>query len=211
MFKKQVISTFLIWLLVVLGCFKLLYTSSSDVDIAYQRLMGYSAQIKQEQEQDNIRSTRQTREQVSKQIFYKKGDERLQTVLRSVESFLDYSKQDGEFVEHFKGLTCIMQEKLVDLSDPPIEVVAPIEVAEQMIRQLQAQEAIYSYTSGKLNAKEVEIAHYLFPGHECPHSLKGFHPILQGKALTLQLSLFQEPNMQAQGFQAIFHDWENNW
>lgn len=201
MFKKHFIKFVLIWFLLVLGCVGFLYTFSSNADRDYQDLVTYGDQVKKERLYDHLRSTQQMRHQVSKQILYKKGAERLQTRLNSAESNLIYSKKDGEVVEHFKNLACIMQEELMDSIQNEEEAV------KQTIRQLNAQEAIYSYTKGVLEAKEVDISHYLLPGHLYPESLVDFHPMLQGKATELQLSLFQEQTMQAEGFQAIFHDW----
>jgi hypothetical protein len=211
MFKRHLFTVIFVWLFLVVGCFGLLYTSSSDVSIAYQQLMSYSDQVKKEHLKDNVHSTRQTRQQVSKQILYKKGDERLQTRLTSTESDLIYSKGEGELVEHFKGLTCLMQEELLGAANREGEIVFSKEMAQQMVRQLKAQEAVYSYKSERLEAKEVEVKHYLLSGHLYPESLVGFHPFFQGRARSLQLSLFKEPTVQAQGFQAIIHDWGSEW
>lgn len=215
MFKKHLISLVLVWLLLVLGCVGLLYTSSSDAKLEYQRLMNYSDQIKKEHLQENVRSTQQARQQVSKQILYKRGKDRLQTRLTSTASDLVYSKKEGELVEQFKDLTCIMQDQLIDvLNRAPNsegEEAVSTEIAQQMIRRFRAEEAVYFYKNGKLEAKEVEVAHYLLPGCLCPASLEGHQPLVQGKAHGLQLSLFKEPTMQAQGFQAIIHNWESDW
>jgi hypothetical protein len=208
MFKKHLISLILVWLFLVVGCIGLLYNSSSDAKLAYQRLMSYSDQVKKERSQDAARPTQQSRQQVSKQILYKKGKDRLQTRLISAESDLIYLKKEGELIEQFKGLSCITQDELIDVPDS--EAVSE-EIAQQMIRQFRAQEAVYSYKSGKLEAKEVDVAHYLLPGLNCPGSLEGYQPLVQGKAHSLQLSLFKEPTMQAQGFQAIFHNWGSDW
>lgn len=207
MFKKYLISLVLLWLLLIVGCIGLLYTSSPNAKLAYQHLMTYSDQIKKERVQENTRATRQARQQVSKQILYKKGEDRLQTYLTSIESDLVYSKKEGELVEQFKGLICIVQDELINVSNN--ETASPF-ITQQMIRQIQAQEAIYSYKSGQLEAKDVEIDHYLLPGHACPVSLLGYHPFVQGKAHSLKLSLFKEPIVQAQEFQAIFHNWESD-
>jgi hypothetical protein len=210
MFKKHLISLVLVWLLLVLGCIGVLYTSSSDAKIAYQSLMSYSDQVKKERLKENARPTQQARQQVSKQILYKKGEDRLQTRLTSAESDLVYSKKEGELVEQFRGLTCIIQDELIDVPKSEEKGVSA-EIAQQMIRQFRAKEAVYSYKSGKLEAKEVEVAHYLLPGSLCPASLEGHQPLVQGKAHGLQLSLFKEPTVQAQGFQAIFHNWGSDW
>ena len=54
-----------------------------------------------------------------------------------------------------------MQEELLDGSHKEGEIASSTEIAQQMIRQLEAQEAVYSYKSGKLEAKKVEIGSHL--------------------------------------------------
>lgn len=203
MFKKHVIFFGLIWFLLVLGCIGLLYTSSSSAKLTYQRLMSYSDQAKKESVQEYVSSNQQVRQQVSKQILYKKGKDRLQIRLTSAESDLVYSKNEGELVEQFKDLTCIMQDELIDTynNNKPDS-----DIAQHMVRQFRAQQAVYSYKSGQLEAKEVEIADYLLPEKRFPLSLEDDQPFIRGTAGTLQFSLFKEPSMQAQGFQAIFHN-----
>lgn len=202
MFKKHFISFTLLWVMLVLGCAAFLYLFSSDADMDYQLLITYGDQIKKERLQDHLRSSQQMRHRVSKQILYQREEERLQTRLNSAESNLIYSKKDGEIVEHFKDLACMMQEKLIGSDNEEKG-----EAAQQTIRELNAREAIYSYKNGMLEAKEVDVSHYLLPGHLCPESLADFQPMIQGKAAELQLSLFQEPAMQAEGFQAVLYDW----
>lgn len=200
MFKKHLVSALCIWFILILGCIKLLYAPSFDAKMAYRCLMHDGDEAKKELKEGN--STQQTRQQVSKQILYQKGLHRLQSRLISNDSEIIYSKKEGELIERFRALTCTMQEELKQAST---------ESAEQIIRQFKAEEAIYSYKSGQLEAEEVEVAHYLLPGEAWPDSMDNCQPILQGQARTIHLSLFKDPNLKAQGFQAIFHDWEEEW
>jgi hypothetical protein len=200
MFKKHLISLVFIWGILVSGCFWLLYTLSSEAQISYQRLMNDSNdQAKKENRREKSHLTQQARHQVSKQILYKKGLYRMQSRLASDYSDLTYSRKEGELVENFKGLTCAMQEELITALDH--------EGNQQLIREFKAKEAIYSYKSGQLEGQEVEVAHYLLPEHLWPESFDSIQPLLQGRAKTIQLSLFEEPHMKAEGFQAIFHEW----
>lgn len=211
MFKKYLMSFILAWLLIVLGCFGLLYTSSSDAKMAYQDLMNYNNQFKKERQQNH--STQQKRYQVSKQILYQKGEHRMQSRLAGESSDLIYSKKDGELVEHFKDLTCVMQEEFMKASNSEEKKLSssPSKTDQQMIRQFKAKEAVYFYKSGQLEAKEVKVADYVLPGQLWPNSIDIAHPLIQGQAQTIQLSLFKEPNLKAQGFQAILHDWRDEW
>lgn len=211
MFKKELFSLMFCWSIVVLGCLTLLYLSPSDAEISYQRLMNYSDQARKDRLQDNAEPAQQFRQEVSKQILYKKGGERLEVYLRGDESELRYSKKDRELTERFKGLDCIMQDEFVRRIDEEIPNDQSQKITEQIIRGLKAQEAVYSYQRGILEAQEMVVAHYILPGRECPHSLKGFQPLFEGKAYRSQIALFKEPNMQAQGFQAIFHELESAW
>lgn len=216
MFKRQFISLAILWLILAFACFWVFRNPSSDHRMAYQRLMSLSDQAKTDQMKEEMRPTQQTRYQVSKQILYKKDKDRLQSRLFSEGSELifDPKGDEAELVEHFQGLTCAMQEKLIDTSkngsnndsDSPESLQS-----KQYIRTLKASDAIYSYKTGQLEADVVEVKHYLISGISFPISLDPFHPILQGRAQKLQLSLFKEPNLKAQGFQAIFHEWGNEW
>lgn len=217
MFKKLgnrfLISLILLWLILVLVCFWFLYISS-DAAKEYQHLMEDSDRAKKKRLQEESHAAQQTRYQVSKQILYKKDLHRLQSRLISEFSELIYLKEEGKLVERFKGLTCAMQEKLMDASNLEEEgrfAVSSAEQTRQMMRQLKAKEAIYSYKSGLLEAEEVEIADYLLSGHVWPNAFHSFSPFLQGQAQTIQLSLFEETHVKVQGFQAIFHSWREEW
>lgn len=210
MFKRYLAGWIFVWLLLIAGCIGLLYTDSADSKIAYQQLMN-EGDLASRESQEKEGPAQQSRQQVSKQILYQKGAHRMQVRLVSDSSDLIYSKKEGKFVERFKALTCTMQEKLIPIVPPLKESNPPAplnnESVQQVIRRLKAQEALYSYKSGQLEASEVEIAHYLLPGVLWPDSLDTVAPQLQGKAHFVDLSLFKEPTLKAQGFQAIFHHW----
>lgn len=211
MFKRYLAGWIFVWLLLVLGCIGMLYNFSSESKIAYQQLMNEGDQAGKGQEENG--PAQQARHQVSKQILYQKGLQRMQVRLASDSSDLIYSKKEGKFVERFKSLTCTMQEKMIHASnvdESSQETSTPAETTQQMVRQLKAGEALYSYKSGQLEAQEVEIAHFLLPGTQWPQSLDDAAPLFQGKAHTVELSLFKEPTLKAQGFQAIFHQWGND-
>lgn len=212
MFKRYLVSWIFVWLLLVCGCVGLLYTSSSDSKIAYQRLMNEDHQDSHASTQEKGGALQQARNNVSKQILYQKGSQRTEVRLASDSSDLIYSKKDGKFVERFNSMICTMQEKAIPAPDSkesnsPTPMVS--DSTQQVIRQLKAKEAFYSYKSGRLEANEVEIAHFLLPGTLWPQSLDQVTPLLQGKAKSVDLSLFKEPTLKAQGFQAIFHHWED--
>jgi hypothetical protein len=218
MFKRQLISLTLLWLILVFGVFRLLHTFSPETQIAYQQLMNFSDGIEKEKLEEGKKSspTQQTRYQVSKQIFYKKEAQRLQSRLASEHSELIFNPKgkEAELVEHFKGLTCAIQEKFMDASNDERMKNADLTdnlLPKQCIRYLKAQEAVYSYKTGQLDAEEVEVAHYLVPGLVWQLSLDPFSPLLLGHAQKLQLSMFKELTLKAQGFRATFFDWGEEW
>lgn len=190
-------SLIFVWVLLVLISLWAFYTPSLEAQKNYQLLMYGENQLEKDSSQVDGLPTQQTRYQVSKQIFYKKDSQRMQSRLTSEYSdlFFESKKNGAELVEHFKELTCTMQEELIENDLLP----------EQYFRCLKAKEATYSYKSGQLEAVEVEITRYLLPTHRWPSTIDSFSPLLQGQAQKIQLSFLKEPLLKAQGFQAIFH------
>jgi hypothetical protein len=216
MFKRHVITLTFLWLLVAFACFWILHAFSPDAQLAYQRLMNFSDQVKKEQSKEQASPTQQIRHQVSKQIFYNKEGQRLQSRLVGdySELTLNLKGEEPQLVERFRGLACALQEKLIDA--PKHEGQGDTSSQEpsqpqQYLRCFKAQEADYSYKTGRLEAEEVEVAHYLIPGFHWPESFDAFQPLLQGRAEKLQLSMFKERTFKAEGFQATFHDWGSEW
>jgi hypothetical protein len=214
MFKRQLIGLTLLWLISVFVCFWIFHTFSPNAQIAYQRLMNVSDDDNTDQIHEKASLTQQTRFQVSKQILYKKDEHRLQSRLMSEHSELSFDPKGErkELVERFKSLVGVMQEKLMDTSKNEERKDSSLQSSlesKQYIRCLKANEAVYSYKTGLLEAGDVEVVHYLIPGLLWPLSLEPFSPLLKGRAQKLQLSLFQEMTFKAQGFQASFYDWRN--
>ena len=198
MFRKQFVCVVLGWLLSVLACFWFLHDSSEEAELAYKSLMSISDQAKEKGAKKDGEPVQQTRYEVGKQMIYTKEGKRMQSRLSSDKSELVFDQHagKGDFVEHFTRLTCAMQEK-------PIK-----EGHGQHLRLLKALQATYSYKSGRLDAQEVALSDYLIPGEQWPVSLDPFSPFLQGQAEKVHLSLFKEPSLKAEGFQATLYDWE---
>ena len=207
MYKKQLITFAFIWILIVSGSCALLYFSLNDSEKRYQELIRLTDHDKSASSVLNEGVTGQKREFVSKQILYKKGEERLQAYLKSDLSDLIYSKNSGELVEYFKGLNCIMQDALIETHNGKENGLFPNNEVQQKVRQLKACDALYSYKTGKVEAKEAEIFHFFLPGNQCPHLLNPDGASFQGKATHLQFLLMKEPCLEGQGFEAVFHDW----
>ena len=203
MFRRQLACIVLLWLLCVFACLWIWQSSSPQAELAYQRLMSMSDQSKEEHFKQNERPVQQTRHGVSKQIFYAKDGERLQSRLSSEKSEMVFDHRDGkgELREHFTDLTCVLQEKTEDAGH------------WQHIRRLKARQAVYSYKCGQLAAQDVVVADYLIPGGQWPVSYDHFSPIIQGQAQKVHVSLFnREPAMKEPDFQGAFHvEEEGGW
>gem|GEM_PF-2128159 len=105
MFKKHLISLVALWSGLVLGFCGFL-CSSSGAKKAYHRLMNESHQVKKE-----ALTKEQRRYHVSRQMLYRQGLHRMQSHLMCDSSRLIYSKGQKTLVEHFEGLTCLVEEK----------------------------------------------------------------------------------------------------
>ena len=205
MFKRHLRSFAFLWLILVLTSVWILHKPSSSAKEAYKQLMDFSDQAKKEQSEEEIQVTQQTRLQVSKQILYKQDQHRLQSRLISESSELLLSQKGNrtELVERFKDLSFMMQEKIFYSLER--EEMQP----RQFLHHLKAQEAIYSYRTGQLDASQVEFIRYHLSGHLWPPSFEAATPLMGGNAQHLQLTLSEAPIFRAQGFQATFHDWGN--
>lgn len=192
------------WLMLLAIMVWIFHSPSSEDIQRYQQLMEYSEQTKKEQPKEDPPLTQQSRKDVSKQIFFKQDQQRLQSRLNSESSELCYGHKDlgGELVEHFNSVDCMAQEKLFD----PASLKNDSSQVSQIIRHIRAEEAIYSYKTGMLEARGVELARYGIAGHAWPTSFQNLTPLLKGRARKIELSLFQEAVFKAEGFQGTFHE-----
>lgn len=204
MFKNYLMGFILVWTALVFLSVWAFHAPSLESQREYKCLMNSRDELQKEMQTEK-RPIRQTRYQVSKQILYKRDSHRMQSQMMGEESNLIFKSKEGgaELVECFKGITCLMQEKLIEDQEH--------KQRKQYIRFLKAHEAFYYYTSGQLQAQDVEMAHYLIPEHVLPVSLDAFTPFLQGHAENFQLSLCKEPIGRAEKFQAIFRGWGAEW
>lgn len=150
----------------------------------------------------------QTRFNVHKHFLFVKNHQRLQACLRSRSSELVISQQghQGEMVEHFKQMTCQMQEALVYV-DPHIkENKASSTIAKQYVRYVEADEASYHYDTQQLFAQQALLSRYILAGHDLVSSFKQFNPFMKGKASSVELILNSEqPAFKARGFEGFWH------
>jgi hypothetical protein len=213
MFKGYVISSVSIWLAAVLASYWFFYTPSTEAREAYRQLMEYSDQSKKEFTKDQEQYTRQSRKQVSKQILYCQEGQRLQTRLNSAQSELVFGQKRAgtELVEHFQDVDCTQQEKVVIAavknSNRDNASKTDLEALQQMLRNVKAREAVYSYKTGKLEAQDVMLTRYLLPAGVWPVNFEGSVPLIKGRAKKIEFTFFNEPAVKAEGFQAILNEW----
>lgn len=205
MFRKSLFFLIFAWILIVFFSIKKLISPSSQEIAAYRDLMDSHDLAKKEFSQDNVGPLEQKRYQVNKQMLYTKGQDRLQSCLASDSSDLIYTKKGGELIEELKGLTCIVQEKVIS-SENEVESKAE---EHFLVRKFKAENAVYSYKTGQLEAEKVEFEHYLLSNHQNLQMMDHFSPMMKGKAHSILLSLLKEPQLKAQGFQGIFYSLES--
>lgn len=219
MFKGYVFSLTVLWLMLAVATAWVLFVPSPKDFADYQLLMEYSeastrpSSTSSAADSGNITQVaQQTRKQVSKQILFKKDQQRLQSRLYSDSSELSYGNKElgGELVENFNNVDCILQEKLLDSGNDK-HASTELEMPIQFVRRIVADHAAYSYKTGLLEAYGVELAGYRFSGREWPIAISSTPPLFQGKARIIEVSLFQETSLKAQGFQGTLHAWGSGW
>lgn len=140
----------------------------------------------------------QKRWNVSKQILYNQNQQRLQTRLKSKESELQLRRSQGKMQveEHFHSLICEMQEKIYVRGNQK----------EQLIRNLEAENGVYSYATGQLQAADVLISRLLTTGASWQTETEK-QLLFQGRAKKVQFSFLGEPSFKAQGLKASLFQW----
>jgi hypothetical protein len=208
MFNRYLIIAVFLWLIVAIGSAWMVFFTFSHAEAKYSDLMAVSDQHKKKQSIKPDGETRQTRTHVSKQIILNRGTYRDQSRLASEKSELVlHNRGEGvELIEYFEDINCIQQEKLF-LANQGGSSEEDGGKSEQLVRQLAAQEAIYSYRTGLLEAKDVEFTRFLCPGNAWPGGDDFQLPLMRGKASTIAIKLSEEPTFKAEGFHATFHDW----
>lgn len=194
-----ILAFFLIWLFQ--------WTTESDKN-AYYQLM--------HQNDKTPKSTfinyqvRQKRFNITKHLFFKKNEHRLQMCLRSLNSELVFDHQENktELVEHFNDLKCIFQESLFYTSSDgkeektfvPESIVSSVNpetpipqattlMPKQNVQYMEATQASYRYQTKELVAEEVKVSRYILPTHQFSSSLPHLSSLMHSRAKKIELSL----------------------
>ncbi len=106
---------------------------------------------------------KQMRKGVTKEIWYTKGSDRLQAILRSrdAELCLEQVGQSRQIVEYLHGVTAVVQELCY------YEDLLPM----QKVRFVQSKNAVYYYSQETLIADNVIMEEFTLPGHVLPETL----------------------------------------
>lgn len=196
--SRGLLFSFLVFLLsLIFGAVYIFNFPSQAKREAYHSLIHAEA-VKKEAAAPQEGAGRQKRVKVTKQIFYTKGGQRLQTRLLSEKSdlILESKEEGGEFVELVKDLSCYVQDKFIEEDA----------VKKQHFRHLTAKEGAFHYKNGQLEASQVFLANYLLPAHLWPATIDSFSPFLEGNAKSIKFASFKGPALlKAQDFQAVFN------
>lgn len=185
--------------LLIVSSFVLFSSSEEDVK-EYEKLMQNSDPNKANKESP-VYTAKQQRQGSNKEILYSKGDSRLKLRIcsRHAELVLDHREEKTEIIENMHGVVCSMQEELyyaLPNSKEPMQV----------IRYLEADEAIYRYKTDTFTAERVRISRYVVPGHELVENFEGVKPLMSGIAKKIEFSLSGEDlNFTAHGLKATLN------
>lgn len=192
MFRIYLIGMCAAWLGVAgIGFYFLSHPSDMDHQ-AYRALVEARRQPKKGMTGQGLLAS-QVREGPTKQVFYTKESNRLQSRLSSHRSQLRLDSREGgalELVEDFEGLTFIGQQ------------CHPANV-QPSIGRLTAEKATYTYRTGRLEAEQVQVAHYRLSIGVWPTSWADMYPFMRARANALRLSLFEGATWEASGFEVI--------
>lgn len=211
------------------GCYLLYcvcYTKGGD-QLAYLQVVEEAAMTTPEPS----RTTRQFRKGVDKDIWFFRGNTRMQLRINSTTSELVFEKEDGKskIIEKMGDVICWMQEELYYTLPNGTEVVRhtdgtlmvrngnpddpssrvreydPDLKAMQVVRYIEAEKAVYHYHNDLLEGEKVKLARYIFPGHQLMFTLTGQTPTLTGKAESIEISLLnKELSFKAHKMTATF-------
>ena len=200
MFTSRVYSFVCIFLVGLLYFAWFFYTPTSRNYRDYNKLMSFSDAVKLPASTENL--AQQQRKQIHKQFIFAQENERLQWRMQSQHSTICLEKVENslQLVETLEGMTCEMQEKQ-KISNTSLDT-------HRIVRSLEAQQAIFYYQTQQLFAENVLVNRYKLPSNHWNLILSSFSPFMRGHAKKVHLVFSNKPSFKAQGFQAIFEEWD---
>ncbi len=161
----------------------------------------YLEKQKQLSSQSLAETSRQTREQVQKDIWFsQESATRLHYKIESQSSELVLvpTKNKFEIIENLRNMKCWMQEKVYDSSSG-----TPM----QQIRFIKADEGVYRYNQQELVANTVSLSLFRLPGSELSTDLPSQKAFLRGIAKDVTLTVSgKTPQFNARDFKATLRE-----
>lgn len=180
-------------------------------------------------------TARQEREGIQKDLFFQKGNDRLQIRLTAEQAqlVLDHQDMHTYVVEHMQHVKCYMQEEIyyiladgrealpqpngqlllrsADEKDPAswLSIDTPGLKPMEVIRYIEADEAQYHYKDDRFAARSVKITRYSIPGHQLKEMNDQAKPLMKGTADRVEFSLKakdKDLNFKAHHLKAAFFD-----
>lgn len=201
---------------------------SQESSQEYRQLMEKARPAPKEIHEHHHLSSSQKHQQIQREIIWNNGEERLQALLSYDNSDFVFGHEGdrNEVIENMHRVSGYMQEELFYQLKDGREVVVQadhtwklrngdpymLEANEekdwkpmQLIRYFEAEKASYHYRADLFIAHEVKLTRFKAPGHLLITTLKGYHPLMQGVAKSIEFSLAsKKPNFTATSLKASF-------
>lgn len=195
-------------LVLVAACFLLAKCFHRSEDFAYHEVLA-RANPSQTLDHDQTYCAKQLRKGVQKNIWYNKGNRRLEFFLTSVDAEMVFEKQGDrqEIVEHMTDVQCYFQEELYyqlpdgrkvvqqndggfylqgkKWSDDELGALKPM----QTVRYIEADVAQYHYSTETLVANHIKMSLYTAQGHQLLPLQKRTETVMDGNAEWVEVSL----------------------
>ncbi len=185
----------------------------------------------------NPYTARQERLGIQKDMFFQKGNDRLQIRLKAEKAYLVLDHQDTHthIVERMHHVKCCMQEELYyvlpdgreALQQPNGQLLirsaddkdqaswvsknTPGIQLREIIRYIEADEAEYHYKDDRFVANGVKITHFSMPGHQLQDINEQAKILMKGTAMKVEFTLKEKDrdlNFKAEHLKATFFDLE---
>lgn len=222
-------------LFVLTGIFFFRMGRVTDSEIQEYKMLMENAESYHSSAKQTPYTAHQDRERIQKDLFFYKGNDRLQIRLIADEAqlVLDHQEADTQVIEHMHNVKCAMQEELYyklpngkeasrqsdgrlllrqgNPQDPAswITLDLPGLMPMQIIRFIDANDATYEYKTDRFVADNVRISRYAIPGHQLREVGQQAAPLMSGTAKHVEFSLKNEGrdfNFKAHQLKAAFHD-----
>jgi len=159
--------------------FSLFIVSPEDVQ-EYRKLMANTNSV--ENPVHHAYVAKQFREDVQKQIFYQKGNDRLEMRINSTSAKLVFDHQDDQtsIAEIMQNVRCYIQEAFY---------LSPNNQPMQRLLYLEAATARYDYKIEQIVAEHVKLLRYEMNGYAFDQLLDDSMPVMQGEANSAKFDL----------------------